>query len=95
MDGAEPVRPEPVIRLADAHEERRAARAAHLGMGTLACPRCDVPVTVGRAALRPADDLGCPFCGHTAAARDFLSLTAPARPARVLVRVVARRRPGR
>ena len=32
--------------------------------------------------------LGCPYCDHTAAVRDFLSLASPTRPARVAVRVV-------
>jgi hypothetical protein len=38
--------------------------------------------------MSPADPLGCPFCSYAGAARDFLSLVAPSRPARVDVRVV-------
>ena len=38
------------------------------------------------------ENLDCPFCRHTAAARDFLSLAAPSRPARVEVRVRPRAR---
>jgi hypothetical protein len=38
--------------------------------------------------MSPADPLGCPFCGHAGSVRDFLSLRAPSRPARVVVRVV-------
>jgi hypothetical protein len=34
--------------------------------------------------------MGCPFCRHDGAVRDFLSLAAPSRPARVEVRVVRR-----
>jgi len=73
---------EPAIR----HEDRRAARS-HLGEGTLACPECDAPVALPYGYAAPADPLGCPYCGHGGAVRDFLSLTAPSRPARVRVRV--------
>jgi hypothetical protein len=74
------------------HEERR-ARAGRLGTGTLACPRCDAPVALGPFAVAPADWIGCPYCHHTAAVRDFLSLAAPPRPARVEVHVVLHPRP--
>ena len=78
-------RPKPI---AGAHEHRRAVRG-RIGTGTLACPRCDAPVLgVGRLAV--TDALGCPFCGHAAVVRDFLSLAQPARPARVAVRVAPR-----
>jgi hypothetical protein len=70
-------------------EERRSTRSAPLATGTLACPSCDVPVAPGARPLRPGDALGCPYCGHAASVRDFLSLDAPSRPARVVVRVVA------
>jgi uncharacterized paraquat-inducible protein A len=69
------------------HEERRRARSSHVASGTLACPSCDAPVALARPAS-PADALGCPYCDHAAAVRDFLSLAAPARPAHVNVRVV-------
>jgi hypothetical protein len=91
IDGSEPVRPEPVADLGGAHEDRRAAQG-HLGTGTLACPRCDAPVALGAAFVSPADALGCPYCGHAAVVRDFLSLSQPTRPARVVVRVIRRRR---
>jgi uncharacterized paraquat-inducible protein A len=71
-----------------AHEERRVMRSSRMATGTLACPRCDAPVAPGVRQLSPAEPLGCPFCEHTAAVRDFLSLAAPSRPARVQVRVV-------
>jgi hypothetical protein len=74
----------------NAHTEYRPGRSARLGSGTLACPRCDAPVALAGPA-RPADPLGCPFCGHAGALREFLSLTGPPRPAVVDVRVVARR----
>jgi hypothetical protein len=80
-------RPKPV---AGAHERRDAVRG-HLGTGTLACPRCDAPV-LGVGRLLATDGLDCPFCGHGAVVRDFLSLAQPARPARVAVRVAIRAR---
>jgi hypothetical protein len=73
-------------------EERRAVRTGVLGAGTLACPECDAPVALGDFAVAPADGIGCPYCFHTAAVRDFLSLAPPTRPARVQVRVVLRPR---
>jgi hypothetical protein len=92
IDGSEPVRAEPIGRVAGPQEHRPAAAAWRLAAGTLACPRCDAPVALGRARVAPADPLGCPYCDHGAAVRDFLSLTAPARPARVEVRLVHRPR---
>ena len=82
---------EPIGRLSGIEEERRVARSTRLATGTLACPRCDAPVALGRP-VAPADPLLCPFCAHDGAVRDFLSLAPPARPARVAVRLVARRR---
>jgi hypothetical protein len=85
---------EPGARAAGVHEhERRLAWTRRLGTGTLACPRCDVPVAIGPVALAPSAMLDCPFCSHRAALRTFLTLAAPgqpARPARVVLRVVAR-----
>ena len=37
-------------------------RSAHLGAGTLACPRCDVPVALAGRRASPAEPLGFPFC---------------------------------
>jgi hypothetical protein len=88
VDGTEGLRPEPVSRL---HEERR-MRSGRLATGTLACPLCDAPVALAVAVASPADRLGCPYCAHSGAVREFLSLASPARPARVAVRVVTRRR---
>jgi hypothetical protein len=88
IDGSEPARPQPVTRLAGARADDLVARTGHLASGTLACPRCDAPVALGAGAATPADPLGCPYCDHTAAVRDFLSLATPTRPARVAVRVV-------
>jgi hypothetical protein len=83
-DGTDPVR-----SASGPEEIRRVARSSVLATGTLACPRCDAPVSPGPRALTPGEALGCPFCGHAGAVRDFLSLTAPSRPARVEVRVLA------
>jgi hypothetical protein len=68
------------------HEERRLGHSGRLATGTLACPHCDAPVALAGPA-RPDDRLGCPYCRHVAALRDFLSLAAPSRPARVAVTV--------
>ena len=89
-DGAGPLRPEPIGRLADAEAARRATGTALLALGTLACPECDAPVRLATPAVTPDAPLGCPFCGHSAAVRDFLSLATPVRPARVEVRVAVR-----
>jgi len=89
VDGPDPIRHEPVTRFDGTYELRRSHGAWHLGTGTLACPHCDAPVGLAGPAS-PSDALACPFCGHAGALRDFLSLAAPTRPARVDVRVVAR-----
>jgi hypothetical protein len=87
MDPGDPLRAEPITRLAGSEEERRAVRTRVLGAGTLACPRCDAPVMPPPGGAAPADPLGCPYCAHAAPLRDFLSLESPTRPARVEVRV--------
>jgi hypothetical protein len=86
-DGADAPGREPIAPIVEHHEQRRLGAVGRLGLGTLACPRCDAPVAALRVLL-PAEPLGCPYCGHGAAVRDFLSLGAPRRPARVEVRVV-------
>ena len=72
-------------------ELRPADRTGLLGMGTLACPRCDAPVVLPTGRARPHEALACPVCDHAGAVRDFLSLRAPVRPARVVVRLVGLR----
>jgi hypothetical protein len=74
------------------HERRPVTRSTHLAVGTLACPRCDAPVLPQPGQLSPADPLGCGFCEHSGAVRDFLTLGPPTRPTRVEVRVVERAR---
>jgi hypothetical protein len=75
--------------VAGAHQqERRVARSGVIGIGTLACNRCDAPVALTAGPVLPTDTLTCPFCSHRAPARDFLSLAPPTRPARVVVRAI-------
>jgi uncharacterized protein YbaR (Trm112 family) len=88
IDGSDPIGSGPIRGLAGDHELRRSTRSSLMAVGTLACPVCDAPVALVRAYVSPADPLACPFCDHAASVRDFLSLTAPSRPARVAVRVV-------
>ena len=88
IDGSDPLRAEPIGRVAGPGEIRPAPDTWRLATGTLTCPRCDAPVAPPVDRMRPADRLGCPYCDHRAAVRDFLSLAAPSRPARVAVRVV-------
>lgn len=89
IDGPESVRPEPVGRQGAATHRLRVSSSSVMAVGTLACPGCDAPIAPP-FPLSPADPLGCGFCEHSGAVRDFLSLAPPARPARVEVRVVHR-----
>jgi hypothetical protein len=82
--------PEPANRPAGSYEVRR-ARSTRVATGTLACPLCDAPVAL-TGAITPSSALGCPYCRHEGAARDFLSLGEPTRPQRVVVRIGHRRR---
>jgi len=80
----------PGVRVGFVHEElRRSQRSSVLAAGTLACARCDAPVSPGPHALSPAEPISCPYCRHRAPVREFLSLARPVRPACVVVRVVA------
>lgn len=72
------------------HEIRPGTAAGLLGSATLACPSCDAPVALDRPA-GPAAPLACPFCDTRGPLREFLSLRAPARAARVQLWL----RPGR
>jgi hypothetical protein len=87
MDGAEPLRPEPIENPAGPQERRDDARSQLVAVGTLACPACDAPVAPGDRPLLPPEPLSCPVCSHDAPVRDFLSLDRPTRPAHVEVRV--------
>jgi hypothetical protein len=92
IDGAKPLRPDPVGGTAGTHDYRRRVTTGRFATGTLACPHCDAPVALPPGPVGVSAALGCPYCHHTGAVRDFLSLAAPSRPARVAVRVVARSR---
>jgi hypothetical protein len=78
---------ERIAGLAGPEQIRQVARTTTLGVGTLACPACDAPVSPGPHRLAPGASLACPFCGHAAAVRDFLTLGAPTRPAHVVIKV--------
>lgn len=90
MDGSEGGRADPIAQGPGLHEERRATASGLLAVGTLACARCDAPVALAGGPMSPSDALCCPFCAHEATVRDFLSLSPPTRPARVVVRVALR-----
>jgi hypothetical protein len=85
-------RERPVSRLGRVTADPRAGQVRTLGAGTLACPDCDAPVAI-EGVRRAHELLSCPFCARAGALREFLSLSAPARPARVEVRVCSRRWP--
>ena len=85
-EGSEPM----TMHHAGPQEERRAVRSGRLAVGSLACPRCDAPVAPDRP-VAPGDPIGCPFCAHAGAVREFLTIGEPTRPARVVVTVVDRR----
>ncbi|MCW2998713.1 MAG: hypothetical protein JWN65_2262 [Solirubrobacterales bacterium] len=82
------IRPESAGGRAGAYDHRPATRSSRLAVGTLACPACDAPVLPGRGPMIPMDRMRCPVCHEAGAVRDFLSLATPARPARVVVRVI-------
>jgi hypothetical protein len=90
FDSSDGARPDPVTRGPGIQEERRATRSGLLAIGTLSCNRCDAPVAPVGPKMAPADPLSCPYCANQATVREFLSLDAPSRPARVAVRVVDR-----
>lgn len=68
-------------------ELRLSTRSDVLGAGTLACRSCDAPIAAGPDGLSLTDELACPFCRRRGPVRDFLSLTSPTRPARVVIRL--------
>lgn len=87
IDGSEPLRSQPVERLAGSREIRPDERSWVMATGTFACPACDAPV-MPAGPMAPADPAACPYCEHAGRVRDFLSLAAPSRPARVEVTIV-------
>ena len=93
MDGADPLRPEPVAGIDGRRELRRAPRPGVVAEGTLACPACDAPVTLAVGPVAVTTPLACPYCDRRGRVREFLSLAMPTRPARVVVRIAMRPRP--
>jgi uncharacterized paraquat-inducible protein A len=92
FERSDPRSVEPVSGISGGVQEHiRVQTRTVLAHGTMACPECDAPVAPD-GPITPAVRLQCPYCSHHAAARDFLSLDAPTRPARVELRVVPRRR---
>ena len=87
IDGSEPLRPQPVERLAGAREIRPDQRSWVMARGTFACPACDAPVAPS-GPMSPADPVACPYCDHPGTVRDFLSFETPTRAAHVELRVV-------
>lgn len=88
FDGSEPPPGARVERLGGRRHEDRSGRSSLLALATLACPRCDAPVLPPSGPHSPASALGCGFCGHDAAVRDFLAFDGTPRPTVVEVRVV-------
>src|SRR5215213_4605807 len=81
-DGQRDDRFEAVERVGGPREIRPSTRTGLLATGTLACPACDAPVSPG-GTIAPSEPFACPLCDHAGSVRDFLSLAAPSRPARV------------
>lgn len=78
----------PRARVAIAQEEeRRGALSERIGTGTLACARCDAPIAIQDRRLAPSDELACPYCAHQGRVHEFLSLAAPARATKVVIRL--------
>ena len=84
--------PEPVDGAAGLHELRISTRSTQMGVGTLACPDCDAPTRPVDYPASPATEIGCGYCGRSGPLREFLSLSEPTRPTRVVIHV---RRPDR
>jgi hypothetical protein len=89
IDSSDPDGLDPVGRLGGQHEVRP-GRSPVVATGTLACPRCDAPVTPGGGPVGLRAPLTCPFCEHGGPVRDFLSLAQPTRPTHVVVRIAHR-----
>jgi hypothetical protein len=68
-------------------EQRRSTRTDRLAEATIACACCDIPVAIGPEPLAITDELTCPFCARRGTVRDFLTLGAPTRPTRVVLRI--------
>lgn len=52
-------------------ELRPARKVALLGARSLACPSCEMPLTISQS-LNWSEPVLCPFCDEVAATRDFI-----------------------
>ena len=67
----DPERDERLRAAAARIELRPAGRTAGLGVRSLACPNCDVPIAIpGRIGF--SDEIACAFCETSAPAREFI-----------------------
>jgi hypothetical protein len=67
----DPERDERLRAAAARVEIRPAERAAWLGMRSLACPECDMPLTLS-GPVGFSDTIACAFCETTAPTREFI-----------------------
>src|SRR5512139_1415441 len=67
----DPERDERLRATAARVELRPAERAAWLGMRSLACPACDMPIAIS-GPVGFSDVIACAFCETTAPTRDFI-----------------------
>ena len=51
------------------------------------CVAAQVMLALSKRAVALSESLSCPYCLHTAAVHEFLTLGVPTRPAHVVVRV--------
>jgi hypothetical protein len=67
----DPERDERLRAAAARVELRPAERAAWLGVRSLACPTCDVPIAIS-GPIGFSDEIACAFCEATAPTREFI-----------------------
>ena len=67
----DPERDERLRAAAARVELRPAERAAWLGVRSLACPECDMPLAIS-GPVGFTDEIACAFCETTAPTREFI-----------------------
>jgi hypothetical protein len=67
----DPERDERLRAAAARVELRPAERVAYLGVKSLACPACDMPIAIS-GPVGFSDRIACAFCETTAPTRDFV-----------------------
>jgi hypothetical protein len=67
----DPERDERLRAAAARVELRPAERTAWLGVRSLACPTCDVPIAISEP-VGFSDEIACAFCETTAPTREFI-----------------------